>query len=102
MRYSNSAMDRPSWQRDEDEEQMEYERVLHEQGEREAQELHHFRHWDEGDPLGLEDGRPGCAWTVNPFSGPQLFIPRAWQTIMAGLFLALIAAMLLLRFCVLH
>jgi hypothetical protein len=96
-------MSTPSWQQREDEENLEIERVLHEQGEREAEELSDYRLWQHGDPLGLEDGRPGLSWGINPFGGSRLFIPRMWRFYLnLGLSLAFILAVLLLRFCVLR
>lgn len=77
--------------------------MLHEQGEREGEELSDFRLLEGGDPFGLEDGRPGLSWGVNPFGGSRLFMPRAWSTaIHLGLTALLILGALLLRFCVLR
>ncbi len=95
-------MSTPSWQRREDEDNLEIERTLREQGEREAEELSDYRLLEGGDPFGLEDGRPGLSWGVNPFGGSRLFMPRAWRDLISVIFLVLLmATVLLLRFCVL-
>ena len=75
-------MDKPGWEQREDMDNLELERLIEEEGERESRRTD-WNRW-QGDPLGLEDGRPGLPWTaaLGPYWVTRLdpaVIRQYWQ-----------------------
>ena len=94
-------MDTPSWQQKEDLDNLEIERLIDEQGERESRQMR----WNQlfgGDDLGLEDGRPGLSWGMGLFGGGRLMLPEPLSTVLALLGFALLVAIVVLSFIVRH
>jgi hypothetical protein len=94
-------MDEPSWQQKEDLDNLETERLIDEQGERESEQMHWNQHWG-GDDLGLEDGRPGLSWGFDSLGRSHLLLPEAWRLALAVATLALLVIICVYSFVVRH
>jgi hypothetical protein len=92
-------MSKPSWEQQEALDNMEVERELERQGQRESEQMsfNHLR----GDFMGLEDGRPGLSWGNNPLGGHFLAMPVTWYLLLrVGGVAVLLGLALLVRYCV--
>lgn len=85
-------MSKPSWERQEELEDLETERLIQRQGERE--DLQGAFNEMGGDYLGLDDGRPGISLDWDFFGGLHINMPWHWYFILsvAGVLLLLLAA----------
>jgi hypothetical protein len=86
----------PSWQRQEQEDELETRQAIERQGELESR--HRADYMMQGDVFGFEDGRPGASW--NPLT-LGLMMPFEWRLIasIAGVVL-LVVLVLGWRACV--
>lgn len=92
-------MDEPSWQQKEDLDNLETERLIDEQGERESRQMHWNQRWG-GDDFGLEDGRPGLSWGFDIFGQNHLLLPYSWRVALSVATVVLIIIIVVYSFVV--